>query len=467
MVKQNTLKAPVTLSGVGLHTGNHVTINILPAEENHGYKFKRIDQEGQPIVDANVDLVVETNRGTTLEKNGIRVYTTEHLLAALYAFEVDNVLIELDGPEIPILDGSAQPYMEALEKVGLEHQSADREYFELTENILFEDPKRQTEMLAVPEPQGEYRITVMVDYNSPVLGTQHASMYHLREFKDDIAPCRTFVFLKELEQLAQHGLIKGGSLDNAIVLVERPKVEQEELDRLAKALGKENLKIEVEGIGVLNNTKLKFENEPARHKLLDIVGDLALLGKRIKGHVLAARPGHATNVEFCKLLKKKIKEQQGKGPQIDLNAEPLYDVNQVTAMLPHRYPFMLVDKIMEIKEERIIGVKNVTFNEPFFTGHFPDNPVMPGVLQIEAMAQVGGIFSLHNVEDPHLYTTYFMKIDKVKFKQKVLPGDTIIFELRLLTPIRRGIVHMDGKAYVRGKLVMEAEMMAQVVKDKV
>ncbi|MGJ8661848.1 MAG: 3-hydroxyacyl-ACP dehydratase FabZ, partial [Bacteroidota bacterium] len=311
-----------------------------------------------------------------------------------------------------------------------------------------------------------YRITVMVDYKSPVLGTQHSSMYNISEFKTDIAPCRTFVFLRELEFLATNNLIKGGDLDNAIVLVEREDVNKEELDRLAKLLGKEKLEIKVDGIGVLNTQKLQFENEPARHKLLDIVGDLALLGRPIKGHILGARPGHSGNVRFAKVLKEQIKKQEGQGKYFDLTKKPLYDINDIEKMLPHRYPFLLVDKVMEIGEETIIGVKNVTMNEPMFQGHFPGNPVFPGVLQIEATAQVGGIFALSKVENPHLYSTYFMKIDNVKFKQKVLPGDTIVFELKLLSPMRRGLVHMGGKAYVNGQVVMEAEMLAQVIKDK-
>lgn len=461
--KQQTLKEEVSISGIGLHTGEKVTLTLKPAPIDHGYKFKRVDMDGQPVIDANVDNVVGTQRGTTLEKNGARVYTTEHLLAAVYALHLDNVLIEMNGPEVPIMDGSSLPFVVAILKAGLVEQDAEAKYFVLRENLTYEDPEKKIEMLAVPTAGEEYRITVMVDFNSPVLGTQHASMYQLEDFEKEIAPCRTFVFLRELEQLAAAGLIKGGDLDNAIVLVER-SVEQEELDRLAKLLGKENAGIKVEGMGVLNNTKLQFENEPARHKLLDIVGDLALLGCRIKGHILAARPGHAGNVAFCKMLKEKMKAESGI-KHFDLS-KTVYDCNEISRMLPHRYPFLMVDRIIDIQEETITGLKNITFNEPQFTGHFPDNPVMPGVLQIEAMAQVGGIFALSKVEDPELYTTYFMKIDKVKFKQKVLPGDTVIFHLTLLTPIRRGIVNMAGVAYVNGKEVMEAEMMALVTKDK-
>lgn len=461
---QKTLKDTAKLSGIGLHTGEKVNIIILPAAENHGFKFQRVDMEGQPTIKADCDLVVATDRGTTLEENGARVYTTEHLLAALVGMEVDNALIQIDGPEVPIMDGSSWLFVEAIEKAGLVEQNAERNYFELTENIKWEDLEKGVEFLAVPDDH--YRLTVMVDYKSPVLGTQHATMYNLGEFKNEISPCRTFVFLKELEFLAKNNLIKGGSLENAIVLVEREQVDPAELKRLAKALGKEDLDVKVEGVGVLNTTKLKYENEPARHKLLDIVGDLALLGRPIKGHILGARPGHAGNVGFAKVLKELIKKQETQGKYFDLTKEPLYDINDIEKMLPHRYPFLLVDKVMEIGEETIIGVKNVTMNEPMFQGHFPGNPVFPGVLQIEATAQVGGIFALSKVEDPHLYSTYFMKIDNVKFKQKVLPGDTIIFELHLLSPMRRGLVHMGGKGYVNGQVVMEAEMLAQVIKDK-
>jgi UDP-3-O-[3-hydroxymyristoyl] N-acetylglucosamine deacetylase/3-hydroxyacyl-[acyl-carrier-protein] dehydratase len=462
--KQRTLQSAIIFKGVGLHTGELVTLEICPAPENHGYKFQRVDLDGQPVIKADADLVVATDRGTTLESKGARVYTTEHVLAALYGCQVDNALIKLDGPEVPILDGSAWPFVQAIEQTGFTEQTAEREYFELSENIPWEDLDKGIEFLAVPDKN--YRITVMVDYQSPVLGTQHASMYHIGEFKTEIATCRTFVFLRELEFLATNNLIRGGDLDNAIVLVDRTDVSQEELDRLAKLLGKEDLKISIDGIGVLNSSKLKFENEPARHKLLDIVGDLALVGKPIKAHILAARPGHSGNVRFAKVLKEQIKKQEKAGKLFDLTKEPLYTIQDIERMLPHRFPFLMVDKIMEIREESIVGVKNITMNEPIFTGHFPGNPVFPGVLQIEAMAQVGGIFALSKVDDPHLYSTYFMKIDNVKFKQKVVPGDTVVFELSLLSPIRRGLVEMGGKAYVNGKVVMEAEMLAQVIKDK-
>jgi UDP-3-O-[3-hydroxymyristoyl] N-acetylglucosamine deacetylase/3-hydroxyacyl-[acyl-carrier-protein] dehydratase len=461
---QHTLKDIVRIVGVGLHTGEKVNLEIHPAPENSGFKFQRIDLSNEPQIKADVDFVISTDRGTTLEQNGARVYTTEHVLAALVGCGVDNALIKLDAPEIPIMDGSSLPFVHAIQHVGVEQQGAEREYFELSENIPWEDLEKGIEFLAIPDVN--YRITVMVDYKSPVLGTQHASMYHIGEFNEQIASCRTFVFLRELEFLASNNLIKGGDLDNAIVLVDKVDVPQEELNRLAKLLGKESLKVSIDGIGVLNSTKLQYENEPARHKLLDIVGDLALVGKPIKAHILAARPGHSGNVRFAKVLKEQIKKQSNEGRKFDLTKDPLYTINDIEKMLPHRYPFLMIDKIMEIHENSIIGVKNITMNEPIFTGHFPGNPVFPGVLQLEAMAQTGGIFALSKVEDPHLYSTYFMKIDKVKFKQKVLPGDTVVFELKLISPIRRGLVEMEGKAYVNGKVVCEAEMLAQVIKDK-
>ncbi len=463
-VKQRTIKTPVTISGVGLHTGKKTNLTFRPAPENHGYKFQRTDLIDQPVIDADVDNVVDTSRGTTLEQNGARIHTTEHVLAALVGMEIDNVLMEMDGPEMPIMDGSSMPFVQILEKAGFVEQEAERVYFELTENLSYEDPVKKVEMLAVP--QDEFRTTVMVDYNSAVLGTQHASMYNVREFKKEIANCRTFVFLHELEALLAHNLIKGGDLDNAIVLVDR-EISEEKINHLRKIFNKQE--VEVKGRGVLNNTELHHFNEPARHKLLDIVGDLALVGVPLKMHILAARPGHAGNVAFAKKIKELIKSKRSKKsqtPVFNLNKEPVLTIHDIQKILPHRQPFLLIDKIMEITPDSVIGVKNVTMNEDFFRGHFPDNPVMPGVLLVEAMAQTGGILVLKTVPDPENYLTYFMKIDGVKFKQKVIPGDTVVFDLKLITPIRRGICHMKGIAYVNNKPVMEAEMMAQIVKVK-
>lgn len=459
--KQCTIKKAVSLTGVGLHTGKKVTITFNPAPVNHWYKFQRVDLGGQPLIDADADLVVDTARGTTLEQNGARVYTTEHVLAALRGLQIDNCLIQTDAPEMPIMDGSSIKFIEALEAAEIVEQDAPRDYFELKENLTYEDPVKRVEMLAVR--QDTFRATVMVDYNSDVLGTQHAGMYHLGEFKNEIARCRTFVFLHELEMLLQHNLIKGGDLDNAIVLVDK-ELPKEKLDYLRKVFHKEN--VEVKGRGVLNNTKLHFYNEPARHKLLDIVGDLALVGKPLKIHVLAARPGHAGNVEFAKKIKELIKKEKREAgmPKVDLSAPPMYNIQDIMKILPHRQPMLLIDKIMDLGPAHVVGVKNVTLNEEYFKGHFPDEPVMPGVMLIEAMAQTGGILVLKTVPDPENYQTYFMKIDGVKFKQKVVPGDTVVFCLDLLSPIRRGLCHMKGVAYVNGKPVMEAEMLAQIVK---
>jgi UDP-3-O-[3-hydroxymyristoyl] N-acetylglucosamine deacetylase/3-hydroxyacyl-[acyl-carrier-protein] dehydratase len=457
--QQATIKKSISVSGVGLHTGVSATITFHPAPTNHWFVFKRIDLEGQPLIKVDADNVADTARGTTLQANGAKISTTEHVLAALIGLQIDNVLIEVDGPEVPIMDGSSKPFVDALIDAGIEIQDAARDIFVLEDILSYEEPSRNVEMLAVPSP--DYRITVMVDYNSPVLGTQHAQLHKIDEFKDNISPCRTFVFVHELEMLVKHNLIKGGDLNNAIVVVDR-EISQDKLDDLAKLLNKPNVQVKEKGF--LNNTALHFQNEPARHKLLDIIGDLALIGQPIQGHILAARPGHAANVELAKKIKALIKSKKGSVKKYDLNAPSLYDVNQVASMLPHRYPFLLVDKIIELGESHVVGVKNVTMNEWFFQGHFPNNPVMPGVLMIEAMAQTGGILVLSTVPDPENYWTYFMKITEARFKQKVMPGDTLVFHLSLISPIRRGICHMKGEAIVGDKVVMEAEMMAQIVK---
>lgn len=460
--KQTTLKGPVTVVGVGLHTGAQVTMTFKPAAENHGYKFQRIDLDGSPIIDADVDLVTDTSRGTTITQNGASVSTIEHTLAALAGLEIDNVLIEINGPEAPIMDGSSMPFIEDIEKVGILQQEADREYFVIPNNLYYSEADRQVEMTAMPYID-DYRVTVMVDYNSPVLGSQHATLSSISEFKKEIASCRTFCFLHELEMLLKHNLIKGGDLNNAIVVVDKV-VSDDELEHLAKLFNRK--KIEVAREGILNNIELRYQNEPARHKLLDVVGDLALIGMPLKGHIMAARPGHAANVAFAKKIKALIKKERAKKniPVYNPSIPPVYDINAITNILPHRQPFLLIDKITELSSKHVVGIKNVTMNEEFFKGHFPGNPVMPGVLQIEAMAQTGGILALSTVPDPENYWTYFMKIENARFKDKVLPGDTIIFRLDLMAPIRRGICQMRGTAFVGDKIVMEAELMAQIVR---
>jgi UDP-3-O-[3-hydroxymyristoyl] N-acetylglucosamine deacetylase/3-hydroxyacyl-[acyl-carrier-protein] dehydratase len=460
--KQTTLKAPVTLHGVGLHSGAEVSLTFQPAEAHHGYKFRRVDLPGQPIIEADCDLVTDTSRGTTLEKNGASISTVEHVLAALVGLEIDNVLMDVSGPEMPIMDGSSIPFVEALSACGTIELEAEREYFEIPYNIHYTDPENQVEIIAMPV--NDYRLTVMVDYNSPVLGSQHAALTHISEFKNQIAPCRTFCFLHELEMLLANNLIKGGDLNNAIVVVDRA-VSQDELDRLAKVFNKPSVEVRKEGI--LNNLDLRFQNEPARHKLLDMVGDLALAGMPIKGQIMAARPGHASNVAFAKkikqVIKKELRRKQEGPPQYDVNAKPLYNTADIIKMLPHKHPFLLVDKIVSKDERTIVAVKNITYDQPFFAGHFPGDPIMPGVLQLEAMAQAGGVLILSTVPDPENYSTYFLKIDNAKFKDKVVPGDTLVMKMELLD-IRRGICTMTGKAFVGDKLVSEAEMTALISK---
>jgi UDP-3-O-[3-hydroxymyristoyl] N-acetylglucosamine deacetylase/3-hydroxyacyl-[acyl-carrier-protein] dehydratase len=460
--KQRTIEKEITLSGVGLHTGENVTMKFVPAPENHGYAFKRIDLEGEPIIEADANYVVNTQRGTNLEKNGVKIQTSEHVLAALVGLEIDNVLIELNSSEPPIMDGSSKYFIEALEKAGIVEQKAIRKEYIVKEVISYKDEATGSEITIIPSD--EYQVTTMVDFGTKVLGTQNATLERLSDFKKEIAPARTFSFLHELEMLLEHGLIKGGDLNNAIVYVDK-EISESTMLKLQKAFKKEKLSVKPNGI--LDNLTLHQPNEAARHKLLDVIGDLALTGIRIRGKVIANKPGHFVNTQFAQKLSKMIKlEKRNSVPTYDLNLPPLMDIHQIMAMLPHRPPFLLIDRILELSDSHVVGMKNVTMNEPFFIGHFPDAPVMPGVLQVEAMAQTGGILVLSTVPDPENYLTFFMKIDNVKFKQKVLPGDTLIFHCSLITPIRRGICHMQAYAYANGKLVCEAEMMAQIAKKK-
>ena len=460
---QKTLNKSLEFEGVGLHTGDKVRMTIDPAKTNHGIKFQRLDLPGKPVIPADIDFVSDTKRSTTLEKDNVKVVTVEHLMSALYALGVNNALVKLNSSEIPILDGSSKYYVEGIQKVGLKTQDAPLKYSNLPNPIQYKDPDTGSEILFIPADN--FIISVVLDYDNPAFGTMYAEIRDLENYPKEIATCKTFVFLTELEKLAKANLIKGGGLENAIVVIDRKDTNISEIKKLAHLLGKDNHDIQINGT-ILNNCELQFSNEPARHKLLDVIGDLALIGMPIKGHIITKKPGHKLNTSFAKILKKAMKEQENIDIQFDLNKKPLYDITDIEKMLPHRYPFLLIDKIMEITDTEIIGVKNVTINENYFMGHFPKNPVMPGVLQIEAMAQTGGIFSLSKVSDPHLYTTYFLKIDNVKFKRKVIPGDTVVFVLKLLSPIRRGLVHMGGKGYVNGKLCIEAEMLAQLVKDR-
>lgn len=460
--KQRTIKEEVSLEGVGLHTGKEVKLTFKPAPENTGYFFRRTDLEGNPEVEADVSYVVNTRRGTNLEKNGVMIQTSEHVLAACVGLEIDNIFIELNASEPPIMDGSSKFFVEALEKAGVVEQDADREEFEITDIIAYRDAETGSEIIAMPAE--EYQVTTMVDFGTKVLGTQNASIEHLSEFKTEIADSRTFSFLHELEALLEHGLIKGGDLNNAIVYVDK-EIGEETLKKLRVAFKRDDISVKPNGI--LDNLTLHHPNEAARHKLLDVLGDLALVGTRIKGKIIANKPGHHVNTEFAKKLARVIKEEKRNNvPKLDLNQPPIMDVNDIMNTLPHRSPFLLVDKIYELTDTHVIGVKNVTMNEPFFVGHFPGKPVMPGVLQVEAMAQTGGILALKSVPDPENYLTYFMKIDNVRFKQQVVPGDTLIFKLDLLAPIRRGICQMQAYAYVNGKLATEAFLMAQIVKSK-
>ena len=461
--KQTTITKKVSLTGVGLHTGQEVTINFLPAEINDGYKFRRLDLEGLPMINADANLVTNTQRGTCLEKNGVTIQTCEHVLAALVGLEIDNLIIELSTSEPPIMDGSSKYFIKALESAGIKQLEAFREVFVVKEVISYIDDKSGSEITIIPSDS--YQITTMVDFGTKILGTQNATLQNLSNFKKEISDSRTFSFLHELESLLENGLIKGGDLNNAIVYVDKP-ISNETMKRLKKAFNKEA--ISVTSNGILDNLTLHHPNEAARHKLLDVIGDLGLIGAPIKGKIITNRPGHTANVQFARVLKKAylMQKKSRNIPKYDPNIEPIYDVNQIQELLPHRFPFLMIDKIIEVSENHVVGVKNVTMNEHLFQGHFPGNPIFPGVLQVEAMAQTGGILALLLQEDQKGWDTYFLKINNTKFKGMVRPGDTLVFKLELMAPIKRGIVQMYGAAYVGGKLVSEGEFTAQIVQRK-
>ena len=462
MVKQKTIRTEISLTGVGLHTGKEVKMTFKPAPVNNGFTFVRVDLEGQPVVEADANYVVNTQRGTNLENLGVKIQTPEHVLAALVGCDLDNVIIELNASELPIMDGSSKYFVEALEKAEIEEQNANRKVYVVKEVISFTDEASGSEILVMPSDH--YCVTAMVDFGTKILGTQNANMKSIADFKSEISQSRTFSFLHELESLLENGLIKGGDLNNAIVYVDK-EISASTMENLKIAFGKDEITVKPNGI--LDNLTLHYPNEAARHKLLDVVGDLALIGTKIQGKVIANKPGHFVNTQFAKKMAKIIKiEQRNYVPVYDLNLEPLMDIHKIMSVLPHRPPFLLIDRIIEMSETHVVGMKNVTMNENFFVGHFPEAPVMPGVLIVEAMAQTGGILVLSTVPDPENYLTYFMKIDNVKFKHKVLPGDTLIFKCDLITPIRRGICHMQANAYANGKLVAEAELMAQIAKKQ-
>ncbi len=460
-MKQLTLNGEFSVKGKGLHTGLEIEATFLPAPENHGYKIQRVDLDGEPVIDALAENVTDTDRGTVLARGDVRVSTVEHALAALYAAGVDNCLIKVTGPEIPILDGSARQFSEAIERVGLTEQSADKNFYVVKRKIEVRDPQTGAHLTVLPD--NDFSVDVMISYDSPVLANQFARLENMSEFKQEISGSRTFVFVREIEPLLNANLIKGGDLDNAIVIYDK-EMAQEKLDHISDLMGVERK--QVNELGFINNRPLEFENEPARHKLLDVLGDTALIGRPLKGRIIACRPGHKINTTFAKQIRKEIQRQELQAPSYNPSQAPLMDINDIREHLPHRYPMLLVDKIIDRGETFIVGVKNVTVNEPFFQGHFPQEPVMPGVLLIEAMAQTGGLLVLATVEEPETYSTYFMKIDNVKFRQKVVPGDTLLFHVSFMTPLRRGCALMKGVAFVGDKVVCECEFMAQIVKNK-
>jgi UDP-3-O-[3-hydroxymyristoyl] N-acetylglucosamine deacetylase / 3-hydroxyacyl-[acyl-carrier-protein] dehydratase len=461
--KQRTLAKEISLTGKGLHSGNSVTITFKPAPVNHGYKFCRVDLPGKPIIDALAEHVTDTSRGTTLVQNNASVTTIEHVMAAFHGLRVDNAMIELNGPETPIMGGSAWKFVEAIKEAGIVEQKEDRNYFIVKQKITFSDEEHGVDLIVYPDDH--FSVNVLIDYNSKILGNQYSILDSIDDFEEKICKSRTFVFFHELEPLFNQGLIRGGDLDNAIVILEK-EVEQSEIDRIAKLFNRPG--INTHTAGILNNTELRYPNEPARHKLLDIMGDIALVGHPIKGKIVATRPGHYANTRLAKIMRQEMKKALSKHdiPVYDASLPPVYSIEEIKKMLPHRFPFLMVDKIIALDESSIVGIKNVTFNESFFQGHFPDEPVMPGVLLVEALAQTGGLLVLSSVEDPEKYSTYFLKIDKLKFKNKVVPGDTVILKMELADVMRRGIVTMFGQAFVGNKLVLEGEMTAQVVKNK-
>lgn len=460
-MKQITLKAPFTVKGKGLHTGREIEAEFLPAPDNSGYRLQRVDLENQPIIEALAENVVSTNRGTVVAKGDVTISTIEHAMAALYAAGIDNCLIKINGPEMPILDGSARVFCQKIEEVGTVEQSFDKDFYIVKQKIEVRDPETGASIVVLPDT--DFSLDVMVQYPSPILNNQFASLDRLDEFGKEIADSRTFVFVREIEPLVSANLIKGGDLDNAVVIYDSP-MEQVQLDRLADLMGVPHK--EVTEFGYIQERPLEWDNEPARHKLMDLLGDIALIGRPFKGKVIATRPGHKINSTFAKKIRKELKRQEVQAPVYDPNVVPLMDNNRIRELLPHRYPFLLVDKVIEKGTSYIVGVKNITANEPYFLGHFPQEPVMPGVLQIEAMAQTGGLLVLSTVDDPDKYSTYFMKIDNVKFRQKVVPGDTLLFHVSFMTELRRGCAMMKGYAFVGEKIVSECEFMAQIVKNK-